>query len=120
MSPCSRPLWRCLPTRRWNGWRAWCRVGRVSGLRAIYSKAGLPPRAFEAFAAALDTWRKIAEEGGSDSRYHATRRMVDAVLGCYSQISDGEMYELATMLRRFAADQAREAARDYARKAKAA
>lgn len=96
------------------------RAGRVNVLRAIYSKAGLPPRAFDAFAAALDTWRRIAEEGGSDDRYHATRRMVDAVLARYTQISDGEMYELATMLRRFAADQAREAARDYARRAKAA
>ena len=96
------------------------RAGRVSVLRAVYSKAGLPPRAFEAFAAALDTWRQIAEEGGVDDRYHATRRMVDAVLGRYTQISDGEMYELATMLRRFAADQAREAARDYARITKAA
>ena len=46
--------------------------------------------------------------------------MVDAVLGRYTQISDGEMYELATMLRRFAADQAREAARDYARITRAA
>ncbi len=96
------------------------RAGRTNVLHAIYGKAGLPPRAFDAFAVALDTWRKIAEEGGADDRYKATRRMVDAVLGRYTQISDGEMYELATMLRRFAADQAREAARDYARKAKAA
>ncbi len=96
------------------------RAGRVNVLRAIYSKAGLPPSAFAAFAAALDTWREIAGEGGSDDRYHATRRMVDAVLSRYAQISDGEMYELATMLRRFAADQAREAARDYARITKAA
>ena len=96
------------------------RAGRVNVLRAIYSKAGLPPRAFDAFAAALDTWRQIAEEGGMDDRYRATRRMVDAVLSRYTQISDAEMYELATMLRRFAADQAREAARDYARRAKAA
>jgi uncharacterized protein (DUF2336 family) len=96
------------------------RAGRVNLLRAIYSKAGLPPRAFDAFAAALDTWRRIAEEGGMDDRYQATRRMVDAVLACYTQISDAEMYELATMLRRFAADQAREAARDYARRVKAA
>jgi uncharacterized protein (DUF2336 family) len=96
------------------------RAGRVSVLRAIYSKAGLPPRAFDAFQAALDTWRRIAEEGGTDDRYKATRRMVDAVLARYTQISDGEMYELATMLRRFAADQAREAARDYARKVRAA
>ena len=96
------------------------RTGRVSVLRAIYSKAGLPPRAFDAFAAALNTWRGIAEEGGCDDRYQATRRMVDAVLARYTQISDGEAYELATMLRRFAAEQAREAARDYARGAEAA
>ncbi len=96
------------------------RAGRVNVLRAIYSKAGLPPRAFDAFAAALDTWRRIAEEGEVDDRYKATRRMVDAVLARYTQISDGEMYELATMLRRFAADQAREAARDYARRVQAA
>ncbi len=96
------------------------RAGRVSALHAAYGKAGLPPRAFDAFAVALDTWRKIAEEDGTDDRYHATRRMVDAVLSRYTQISDGEMYELATMLRRFAADQAREAARDYARITRAA
>jgi uncharacterized protein (DUF2336 family) len=96
------------------------RAGRVGTLRAIYGKAGLPPRAFEAFAAALDTWRQIAEEGEPEDRYQATRRMVDAVLARYTQISDAEMYELATMLRRFAADQAREAARDCTRRAEAA
>ena len=61
------------------------RAGRVNVLRAIYSKAGLPPRAFDAFAAALDTWRRIAEEGGMDDRYQATRRMVDAVLARYTR-----------------------------------
>lgn len=91
------------------------RAGRVGVLRAIYDKAGLPPRAFDAFAAALDAWRAIAEEGGSDDRYATTRRVVEAVLSRYAQISDGEMYELATMLRRLAADQAREAARAAAR-----
>ncbi len=96
------------------------RAGRTSILRAIYAKAGLPSVAFAAFAAALDTWRRIAEEGGSDDRYRATRRMVDAVLARYADITDGEAYELATMLRRFASDQAREAARDYARLVKAA
>ena len=96
------------------------RAGRTNVLHAIYSKAGLPQRAFDAFAAALDTWRLIAEEGGTEEHYKATRRMVDAVLARYTQISDGDMYELATMLRRFAAEQAREAARDYARRAKAA
>ena len=96
------------------------RAGRLSALKAIYGKAGLPPRAFRAFAVALDAGRQIAEEGGSEDRYHFTRRIVDAVLSEYNDISDGEMYELATMLRRFAADQARVAAREIARRPEAA
>jgi hypothetical protein len=76
--------------------------------------------AFDAFAAALETCRKMAEEGGIADRYRFTRRMVENVLSRYRDITDGEANELMTMLRRFAADQAREAARDYARIATAA
>jgi hypothetical protein len=46
--------------------------------------------------------------------------MVESVLARYHHITDGEMNELTGMLRRFAADQAREAARDLARAASAA
>ncbi|CAN5180448.1 DUF2336 domain-containing protein [soil metagenome] len=95
------------------------RAGRLNALRAAYSRAGLPALAFDAFAAALDTWRQLGEEGETD-RYRATLRMVDAVLTRYARITDNEAHELATMLRRFAADQARDAARDYARTARAA
>ena len=38
----------------------------------------------------------------------------------YADITEGEANELAAMLRRFAADQARDAAREYAREASAA
>jgi uncharacterized protein (DUF2336 family) len=96
------------------------RAGRISGVRAVYAKAGLPAIAFDAFAAALDTWRTLNAEGPPADRYRATMLMVDAVLARYADISDGEMNELAAMLRRFAADQSREAARDYARAAIAA
>jgi uncharacterized protein (DUF2336 family) len=96
------------------------RAGRTGVLRAIYAKAGLPQLAFDAFVAALETWQKVAEEGGNADRYQTTLRLVDAVLSRYATISDSEVYELASMLRRFAADQAREAARDYARLVKAA
>jgi uncharacterized protein (DUF2336 family) len=96
------------------------RAGRTNLLRAIYDKAGLPAVAFDAFAAAIDTWRRFAEEGGRGDRYGVTRRVVEAVLARYTNISDSEVYELATMLRRFAADQAREAARDFARQVRAA
>ena len=95
------------------------RAGRLSGLRAAYSRAGLPPSAFEAFVAALDTWRRVSAEGGPSDRYRFTLQMVDAVLARYADITDGEARELAGMLRRFASDQAREAARDYTRTAAA-
>ena len=91
-----------------------------SSLRAVYAKAGLPNVAFDAFAAALDTCRRIAEEGGPRDRYRFTKHMVESVLARYRHITDGEMNELTGMLRRFAADQAREAARDFARAASAA
>lgn len=96
------------------------RAGRTSSLRAVYAKAGLPPVAFDAFAAALDTCRRIAEEGGPRDRYRFTKHMVESVLARYHHITDGEMNELTGMLRRFAADQAREAARELARAASAA
>lgn len=95
-------------------------AGRVSAFRGVYVKAGLPMVAFDAFAAALETCRHMAEEGGAADRYRFTRRMVEDVLSRYRDITDGEVNELMTMLRRFAADQAREAARDYARIATAA
>ena len=96
------------------------RGGRMSGLRAAYSRAALPLTAFDAFVAAIETWRQVAVDGEIADRYRFTRQTVDAVLARYSHITDGEMNELTAMLRRFAADQAREAARDFARSALAA
>ena len=100
--------------------RTLVRTGRTSGLAAAYQRAGLPAAAFRAFAAALDTWRQVSVAGEITDRYRFTRETVDAVLARYADITDGEMNELTAMLRRVAADQAREAARDYARTAVAA
>lgn len=91
------------------------RAGRRSALRAAYGKAGLPTMAFDAFAAALDAWQKLAAEPGPVDRYRFTIQTVNTVLARYADITDGEANELAAMLRRFAADQAREAARETAR-----
>lgn len=33
------------------------------GLKAIYDRAGLPPRLFQAFRAGVDTWRALQQEG---------------------------------------------------------
>jgi hypothetical protein len=45
---------------------------------------------------------------------------VDRVIERYQGITDGEMSELMAMLRRFAAEAARSAARDYVEEARAA
>jgi uncharacterized protein (DUF2336 family) len=91
------------------------RSGRLTGLRAIYASAGLPSGAFQAFGAALETLRDIAAEDREPDRYRATVRIVEAVLARYAEITDGEKNELVAMLRRLAAEQARDAARTYAR-----
>ena len=45
--------------------RAWLMVHDAGplGLKAIYDRAGLPPRLFPAFRAGVDTWRALAAEG---------------------------------------------------------
>lgn len=96
------------------------RSGRAGTLRAVYDKAGLPAVAFDAFVAGIETCRRLADEEGPRDRYRFTKHMVESVLARYQDITDGEMNELTSMLRRFAADQAREAARDYVRAAVAA
>jgi uncharacterized protein (DUF2336 family) len=52
--------------------RVWIMVHDAGplGLRAIYDRAGLPPRLFDAFRAGVDVWRAIQAEGtavGSDA-----------------------------------------------------
>src|SRR3990167_5638237 len=96
------------------------RAGRANALQAVYARAGLPMVAFDAFIAALETCKRMAERGGPSDRYRFTREMVENVLSRYHDITDGEVNELMTMLRRFAASRAREGARDYARMATAA
>jgi len=91
------------------------RSGRTRALQAIYAKARLPELAFDAFAAAIDTWARYAEEGGD---YHRSRAdLADTILVRYADAADSDGGDVATMLRRFAAEQAREAAQEYARAA---
>jgi uncharacterized protein (DUF2336 family) len=95
------------------------RAGRPNALRAVYAKAGLPMSAFDAFIAALDACRNMAEEGPPADNYRFTCKIVEDVLSRYGDITDGEITDLSAMLRRFTADQTRQAARDYVRIAKA-
>ncbi len=91
------------------------RAGRTAALRAIYAKADLPQAAFDAFVRALEIWRRIAEAEEQPDSYRFTRQIVDAVIACCAETAANETRELAAMLRRFAADQAREAAHTFAR-----
>ena len=93
------------------------RSGNRSLLRAVYAEAGLPKPAFEAFSAALDTRRAAPGYDLGEDRYATTQRIVDAVLACYADASNRQTFDLVVMLRQFAALEAREAARDHARRA---
>jgi uncharacterized protein (DUF2336 family) len=91
------------------------RSGKTRALHAIYSKARLPEQAFDAFAAAIDTWGQFSEESGD---YHrSSAELADTILTRYAGASDADGGGVVTMLRRFAAEQAREAAHEYARAA---
>ncbi|SHF30739.1 Uncharacterized conserved protein, DUF2336 family [Kaistia soli DSM 19436] len=96
------------------------RSGRPAALRAIYKKAGLPASAFDAFAAAIETAREAAREAQPVGRHALARRTVERVMERYRAITDGEANELLAMLRRYAAEEARESARAVARAVRSA
>ena len=83
---------------------------RGGGFRALYDKAGLPASTHNAFRIAVETLREdgMQLEPGGTSRLR--RRMVERVLtGCAETLDD--VKPLLTLLRRFAAEAAREEAR---------
>jgi uncharacterized protein (DUF2336 family) len=84
---------------------------RGAGFRALYDKAGLPASSFPAFRGALEAMREegFVIEPGSVNRLK--RRIVErALTGCESEAPD-EIEPLLTLLRRYAAEAAREEAR---------
>lgn len=87
---------------------------RLTAFAAIYRRAGLPQQAYEAFAAAINICRHHrGEEIDPAGRYRFGRRVMEEILARYEEIGDGEMNELMTMLRRFAAEATRAAAREF-------
>lgn len=90
--------------------------GREGPFRALYGKAGMPERAFPAFASALEVHRELVREtGGWDGRpgdrARFSRRLVERVLTRIGAIPRRDADDLVAMLRRFSADAAREQAR---------
>ena len=62
--------------------RAWLMVHDAGplGLKAIYDRAGLPPRLFQAFRAGVDTWRQLQSEGVDTSGEDFLQRMLERFL----------------------------------------
>jgi uncharacterized protein (DUF2336 family) len=50
------------------------------GLKAIYDRAGLPPRLFQAFRAGVDTWRTLQAEGADTTDDAFRQRMLERFL----------------------------------------
>jgi uncharacterized protein (DUF2336 family) len=84
---------------------------RSRAFRALYDRAGMPPKVYSAFSAALDVLHEIgipAEPGGAT---RLKRRMVERVLTRCQDETPDELAPLVTLLRRFATEAAREEAR---------
>lgn len=62
--------------------RAWLMIHDAGplGLKAIYDRAGLPPRLFAAFRAGVDTWRALSSEGIDTSSDLFRQRMLERFL----------------------------------------
>jgi uncharacterized protein (DUF2336 family) len=90
--------------------------GRESALRALYRRAAMPDRAWPAFHAAVEVHRElISETGGLDGRpgdqARFSRRLVERVLTRFTAFERRDADDLLVLLRRYAAD----AARDHVR-----
>lgn len=62
--------------------RAWLMIHDAGplGLKAIYDRAGLPPRLFQAYRAGVDTWRALQAEGADTSGEAFRHRMLERFL----------------------------------------
>lgn len=80
------------------------------GFRAVFDEAGLPSSAYPAFRYALDAFREGPDLDGAS---RLRRRMVERVLTGCAKAEIGEIEPLMALLRRFAAEAAREEARLY-------
>jgi uncharacterized protein (DUF2336 family) len=82
-----------------------------SGLRAVFAEAGLPVSTYPAFREAVETLREGGFDPGGATRLK--RRMVERVLTRCAEEPDVDTAPLLTLLRRFAAEAAREEARMF-------
>jgi uncharacterized protein (DUF2336 family) len=91
--------------------RAWLMIHDAGplGLKAIYDRAGLPPRLFQAFRAGVDTWRTLQNEGADTSGDAFRQRMLERFL---TQRPNAPREDLAYLMERLDHEPARIAAPD--------
>jgi uncharacterized protein (DUF2336 family) len=88
--------------------------GRESNLRALLSAAGLPKRTYPAFVAAIEVIRGSDFTPGEEGDYRRASRLIDAIVERYQRRPDRELDTILALLRRYAADARRAAAREFA------
>jgi uncharacterized protein (DUF2336 family) len=87
---------------------------RSASLRALLRKAGLPPRTYPAFAAAIEVIRSGDLLAGASSDYRRATQLIDAIVAHYQRRPGRELDQILALLRRFVTYAKRSAARDYA------
>ncbi len=94
--------------------------GRAANLKALLEKAKLPVATYPAFAAAIDVIRQFdgSEDEGSD--YRRATHLIDAILKRFQANSDQNIEQILALLRRFATEAKRDAARTYVKQVMAA
>jgi uncharacterized protein (DUF2336 family) len=86
---------------------------RSSALRALYERAGLPASTYVAFHEAMEAMKDVGYLDGPDGSARLRRRVVERVLARCADGTIGDVEPLLTLLRRFAAEAAREEARVF-------
>ncbi len=86
----------------------------TSGFHALYKRCGLPQSAYPAFKAALDVLAENEPEEIAPGQLHFSRRMLEKVITRYQASNPDDTDHLMLLVRRFAAEAAREEARRYA------
>ncbi len=91
--------------------------GRQSTLKALLERAKLPKKTIPVFTAAIDVIRKGDAFAGRNGDYRRATALIDAIVTRYQKRPDRELDQILALLRRFARDAKRSAARGYAEQA---
>ncbi len=86
---------------------------RSAAFRALYQKAGLPQNAFGVFAGAVSLWRQLLSASDAGERARLTYVVTRDLVAQYSGEGDPGLDSLLVLLRRLAAEAARENARAH-------